>query len=105
MVLVLLLPMKAVAQKGKHHLYFIQGHVTDGFTGEPIPFARIHVAGSKDGPGMTDFDGFYLLRPNVPPGRYAVRFSAEGYVPRTDTIEILVDRAMIHNVKLPSYPR
>ncbi|MFZ1692536.1 MAG: carboxypeptidase-like regulatory domain-containing protein [Flavobacteriales bacterium] len=93
------------AQSDRHYLYILQGHITDGFTGEPIPFARIEVAASMARSGMTDFDGFYLLRPNVPPGRYAVRFSAEGYVPRTDTIEILRDRAVIHDVKLPSYPR
>ncbi|MBK9146367.1 MAG: carboxypeptidase regulatory-like domain-containing protein [Flavobacteriales bacterium] len=104
-MLALLLQATVSAQVEKHHLHFIQGQVTGGFTGEPIPFMRISVAGSEVGPGMTDFDGFYLLRPNVPPGRYEVRFCAGGYVPRTGTIEVLSDRAAFHEVKLPTYPR
>lgn len=75
--LIILFLMGAVqlfAQTGE-----IQGKVTDGKTGESIPFANVAITvnGTLTG-AQTDFDGFYSVKP-VPPGSYQVQVSFVGY--------------------------
>jgi len=64
----------AYAQTGE-----IQGKVTDGDSGEGLPFANvtIKVAGATVG-GQTDFDGYYSIKP-VPAGSYDVEVNYIGY--------------------------
>ena len=62
------------AQSGK-----IAGRVTDGSTGEPLPFVNIIVVGTTQG-AASDIDGYYYII-NLSPGIYSVKASAIGYNP------------------------
>lgn len=62
----------AFAQSGK-----IAGRVTDGTTGDPLPFVNVIILGTSQG-AATDIDGYYSIL-NVRPGTYSVRASAIGY--------------------------
>lgn len=53
------------------------GRVTDGNTGEPLPFVNVIIMGTNMG-AATDIDGYYYIL-NVPPGTYVVKASAIGY--------------------------
>ncbi|HBG70292.1 MAG: hypothetical protein A2W93_11850 [Bacteroidetes bacterium GWF2_43_63] len=58
----------------------LQGKVTDGESGEPIPFCNVYIKLADDSMigCMTDFDGNYCLR-NVPVSVNNVTFSSLGY--------------------------
>ncbi|EKB50090.1 TonB-dependent receptor [Cecembia lonarensis] len=55
----------------------ISGTVTDGETGEPLPFCNVFISNTTVAT-TTDFDGNYLLE-NVPEGEFEVGFSFIGY--------------------------
>ena len=59
----------------------IRGTIRDAEDGSPLEFANVLVVGTNFG-ASADANGVYELR-NVPPGRYNLRFSFVGYVPRT----------------------
>lgn len=58
----------------------LKGKLTDGGTGEPLPFVNIVLqnGGSQVAGGATDFDGVYNIKP-IPPGTYDVLVSYVGY--------------------------
>lgn len=60
------------AQTGK-----VAGKVTDGATGEGLPFVNVIIEGTNYG-AASDIDGFYSII-GVPPGKYNIKASAIGY--------------------------
>jgi hypothetical protein len=58
----------------------LRGQVTDIESGEPVPFCNVYIkmADGKLIGSLTDFDGYYLIKP-IPSGKYAVTFSSVGY--------------------------
>jgi outer membrane receptor protein involved in Fe transport len=64
------------AQSGK-----IAGRVTDGSTGEALPFVNIIVEGTTQG-AASDIDGYYSII-GLRPGNYNVKASAIGYNSQT----------------------
>lgn len=58
----------------------LRGQVTDTESGEPVPFCNVYIKMADDKliGAMTDFDGYYLIKP-IPPGKYDVTFSTLGY--------------------------
>lgn len=62
----------AFGQNGK-----IAGRVTDGSTGEALPFVNIMIEGTTQG-AASDLDGNYFII-NISPGVYTIRASAIGY--------------------------
>ncbi|MFZ1688951.1 MAG: TonB-dependent receptor [Flavobacteriales bacterium] len=73
----------AFAQVGAGSL---KGTLTDGKSGEPLPFVNVLVEnkGTQVAGGATDFDGVYLIKP-IEPGTYDVTFSYVGYQPVKQT--------------------
>ncbi len=61
----------------------ITGEVTDGATGDPVPFANLIIKGTDRGT-VTDFDGHYELL--VPPGDHFLVASYIGYVTKAKPI-------------------
>ncbi|MFZ2322205.1 MAG: TonB-dependent receptor [Ignavibacteriaceae bacterium] len=64
------------AQSGK-----ISGRVTDGNTGEPLPFVNIIVEGTTQG-AASDIDGYYSII-GLRPGTFDIKASAIGYNSQT----------------------
>ncbi|MEO8067398.1 MAG: carboxypeptidase regulatory-like domain-containing protein [Flavobacteriales bacterium] len=64
----------------------LKGTLTDGKSGEPLPFVNVLVEnrGTQVAGGATDFDGVYLIKP-IEPGTYDVTFSYVGYQPVKQT--------------------
>ena len=61
----------------------IKGEVTDGKSGEPLPFATVYLKNTDPPIGSTtDLEGKFLIE-NVPVGRYDLEFSYTGYDPFT----------------------
>ena len=71
----------------------VSGNVTDATTGEPVPFAAVHVKGTMNGVS-TDVDGKYSL-PSVPKDGILV-FSSIGY----QNQEVAVDGQKVVNCAL-----
>ncbi|MGB1032718.1 MAG: carboxypeptidase regulatory-like domain-containing protein, partial [Flavobacteriales bacterium] len=71
----------AIAQSGT-----LKGSVSDGETGEPLPFVNVVVFlnGNQVTGTNTDFDGNYVIKP-INPGTYDVMFSFVGYQQRKVT--------------------
>lgn len=55
----------------------IVGRVTDGETGESLPFANVQILGTNMG-GAANQNGYYFIL-NVPPGNYALKATMMGY--------------------------
>ncbi len=73
------------AQTGK-----ISGRVTDGSTGEPLPFVNVIILGTNQG-AATDIDGYYSIL-GVRPGTYSVKASAIGYNALTmENVKVSID--------------
>ncbi len=64
------------AQTGK-----ISGRVTDGSTGEPLPFVNIIVVGTTQG-AASDIDGYFSII-GLRPGNFDIKASAIGYNSQT----------------------
>lgn len=64
----------------------LKGTITDGKSGEPLPFVNVLIEnkGTQVAGGSTDFDGVYLIKP-IEPGTYDVTFSYVGYQPVKQT--------------------
>lgn len=64
----------------------LKGTVTDGESGEPLPFVNVIVTlnGNTITAGQTDFDGKYSIKP-IQPGSYAVEFTFVGYASKKVT--------------------
>lgn len=78
MILVSVFGFDALAQIG---LGTLQGTVTDGATGEPIPFANVVLfeAGQQVTGAATDFDGVYKIKSVKPGSAYVLKVSLVGY--------------------------
>ena len=77
----------------------IVGQVTDVETSEPLPGVNVVIEGTELG-AATDEGGNYLIL-NVPPGKYALRFSMIGYAPYVVRgVEIVIDRTTRVDAKL-----
>lgn len=82
-----LLPAVIFAQKK----VTLSGYIKDAKSGETIIGANIYVKDLKQA-AQTNTYGFYSV--SVPPGRYEVLFSYVGFITRTDTINLIEDRAL-----------
>lgn len=68
----------------------VSGRVTDGTTGEGLPFANVFIDGTSIG-AASDIDGYYTLL-NVPPGLHNITASIVGYQKQTTTeVRVNVD--------------
>lgn len=77
----------------------VKGVVRDASDGTPLEFASIFVEGTNFGASAGE-GGLFELR-NVPPGRYNLRFSFVGYIPRTVyEVQISRNRDIRINVEL-----
>jgi outer membrane receptor protein involved in Fe transport len=82
------------AQSGK-----IAGRVTDGSTGEPLPFVNVIVEGTTQG-AATDIDGYYSII-GLRPGTFDVKASAIGYNSQTiQGIRVSIDLTTQANFQL-----
>ncbi|MBL0127694.1 MAG: carboxypeptidase-like regulatory domain-containing protein [Flavobacteriales bacterium] len=86
------------AQRGRD-LDWLQGHVVDAKSNEPLAFVRMEVT-LKDSiwDSITDFDGFYLIR--LPFGKASVRISMEGYVTYRSDLTIEHHRITFKDIRL-----
>lgn len=75
----------------------VEGRVTQRGAGAPIPGANVVVAGTDFGTATLE-DGTYRLR--LPTGRYALRVTAVGFEPITDTVTVRKDATTRLNVAL-----
>ena len=79
----------------------LNGFVTDAATGEALEDVNV-VLQAPDGEmaagTVTNRDGLYLLR--VPAGRYLVRATFVGYLPHTDTLNLVAGRIRTFNLTL-----
>ncbi len=81
----LITPSTILAQSGK-----VAGRITDGTTGEPLPFVNVIIMGTTAG-AASDLDGYYTIL-NVRPGNYNVKASAIGYQAKTvENIRVSID--------------
>lgn len=77
----------------------ITGVVVDKQTGEPVPGARVAVAGTKQG-ALADVKGRYTVK-NVPEGVYSLVISSIGYTKVTITgVEVKADEPATYNVSM-----
>ena len=74
-ILILFLLVSASALAGDTGT--LNGVVTDSVTGEPIPGASVHLAGTKFG-AMTDSDGSYQIK-QIPAGCYCLQITTLSY--------------------------
>ncbi len=82
------------AQTGK-----ISGRVTDGTTGEPLPFVNIIIEGTTQG-AASDIDGYYSII-GVRPETYNVKASAIGYNSQTvNGVRVSIDLTTEVNFQL-----
>jgi len=61
----------------------LQGHLTSGVDGSPVPGAQVRAQGPVDRTTNTGADGGYSMR--LPAGTYAVSTTAYGFLPATAT--------------------
>lgn len=88
--ILLILPILATGQQTR-----VFGIVTDGLTGEPLPFVKVHFLDSKIGTFSND-SGYYEMETYY--ATDSLRFSFSGYV--TQTIAIQLDKAQEVNITL-----
>ncbi len=68
----------------------LTGTITDGETGEPLPFVNVILLGTNIG-GATDLDGKYVIL-NIPPGKYTVKVQAVGFTTKVvENVSISID--------------
>lgn len=85
LVLLTITPIQSLAQTGK-----LAGRVTDGKTGEGLPFVNIIIENTNSG-AASDIDGYYTIL-NLRPGTYSVKVSALGYQSKTiENVKISID--------------
>lgn len=77
----------------------IQGTVTDGSTGEPLPAATVHALGAYDGT-ISNTEGKYVLSVRSLPAVVEVRYI--GY--RSQRFNVTEDAADVHNFALEPVP-
>jgi carboxypeptidase family protein/TonB-dependent receptor-like protein len=76
----------------------LAGKVKD-VDGEPIPFANIQLIGTEIG-ARTNDKGQYIII-NIPPGKYDVQISRQGFQPaRVEGLKINLDETTIQNMTL-----
>lgn len=96
-LIVALLMISAVAFS--QNTQTISGKVTEQYTFQSIPFAKIEVVGSEFRT-VTDSIGFFVLK-NVPIGRVTIRASAEGYKPTyLSNLDLLTGKQLILTIEL-----
>lgn len=88
--IILLISFSSIAQKT-----VVEGIVTDGLTGEPMPFATVRFQDSKIGT-YTDTNGYYIL--NTYYATDSIVISATGYL--SQTFPVILDQAQEINITL-----
>jgi len=86
LLLILLLPQIAIAQKKVS----LSGYMRDAASGESLIGATVYIVEAQQGATSNGY-GFYSV--SVPAGKYTVKFSYVGYVTRTETIELIENKA------------
>ena len=77
----------------------IAGKVLDAQNGQPLPGVNVVLEGTQLG-AATDCNGNYVIL-NVPPGRYALRFTMIGYAPYVvQDVDVVIDRTTQVDAKL-----
>jgi hypothetical protein len=79
----------------------LKGRVLDAETGEPVPGARVLLAGM---PAEADAEGHFALRHVLTPRSRDVAVSAEGYQPLSQAVPILIGANRVE-LRLASGPR
>ncbi len=74
----------------------LSGKVTDGVS--PIPLVNVLILNTRLGAG-TDIHGRYEIK-DIEPGNYKVKYSAVGYLSKTEDVTIVAGRTLELNVKL-----
>jgi hypothetical protein len=82
---------------------FVEGHVTDANTVQPLPNANIYLSGITD-PGFedstwTDDEGYYSFG-SLPPADYELRAAAYGYYSSNTEVTIVQDTTLIQDLAL-----
>jgi hypothetical protein len=77
--------------------------VVRGPAGEPVPLARVYVAGGPvpvpDIAALTDAEGRFTM--SLPaPGAYELGCAAEGYAPSSTTVEVTGERELELELRL-----
>lgn len=81
------------------HCGEIKGRVTDGQSGEPIPYATVAIAGTNIG-AATDDEGYYRFK-GVEPGTYSLEIKYIGYqTTLVKNIKVGNGQSMVANVQL-----
>ncbi|RMF58099.1 MAG: TonB-dependent receptor, partial [Bacteroidetes bacterium] len=75
----------------------VRGRITAADTEAPLPGVTVVVAGTNFGTA-SDARGVYRLR--LPEGAYVLRFSAIGFTPRIDSVQVRRDRSVTLDVAL-----
>lgn len=91
LLILIFAPLIAFGQKTK-----VSGIVTDGLTGQPMPFVTVHFQGSKIGT-LTDSVGYYLLDTYY--ATDSLVFSSSGYL--KITVEVKKDQDQVIDILLP----
>jgi outer membrane receptor for ferrienterochelin and colicins len=88
------------SQKGA--VGIIEGNVTDGNSGQPLPLANIVLQGTNLG-AATDLQGsFFIL--DVPPGNYQMRATMMGYKSITRRVQVRASQTVRVNFRLVETP-
>lgn len=81
---------------------YLEGTITDIFTGSPIPNATVDITGLPTSSQGTDLFGFYATGSGVG-GTYTVTVSAPGYNPETVTVTLVNGVITIEDVALTPF--
>ena len=95
----ILISAKLIAQTGE-----ITGRVTDKDSKEGVSFATVVLLqnGAEKGGAITDFDGYYSIKP-VDPGTYDIRVTSVGYNQGgQDGVFVQADQIVTLNMTLSS---
>ena len=96
------LPSEAKAQTGR-----ISGVVKDAVSNSPLKGASVQMTGSsiKIDIGTISIDGGEYTIEKVPPGRYSIKVTFIGYLPRTvDDVEVIDDQSVAVDFSLNRAP-
>ncbi len=76
----------------------IEGYITDGKTGDPLPGANVFIVGTSLG-AASDINGKYRIQ-QVPPGSYTLRVTYIGYNTRDVAVQVSTEEKIKKDFKL-----
>ena len=97
-MLILIGASDAHGQRG-WNLGWLQGHIVDATSNEPIPFVRMEIlVNDSIWDTITDYEGFYLIR--LPFGKASVNVHKEAYITFHSELIIAEDRIVFKDISL-----